>query len=193
MKIITIKTKTLSTTSTLDEAGMHHTRTNEMTSTNKQTGFSLLELMVVVLIIGIISAIAVYAFTGQSAKAQVAHCEPLLNGARQIIEERIALNGGSAWTDMEGSTEDGFDDFVNAGGTISSEYCALSAITGDGETGSNGGTVTAVMTAKSQLPTETMVYTRTNTLSDDYAGANPWACSGGTLSNDVLPGPCKSD
>lgn len=193
MKTITMKTNTLQTTSTLNEAGMHQTRTTQIKSTNKQTGFSLLELMVVVLIIGIISAIAVYAFTGQSAKAQVAHCEPLLNGARQIIEENIALNGSGAWDDLAGDETSGFVSFVNAGGTISSEYCALSEIAGDGETGSNGGTVTATMTIESQVSGETMLYTRTNTRATTYAGANPWTCSGSAAINDVLPGPCKSD
>lgn len=168
---------------------LHNSQCESKPKSVLQQGFSLLELMVVVLIIGIISAIAIYAFTGQSAKAQVAHCETLLNGARQIVEENILIEGADGWPTLE--------ELVQGGATVQSEYCAISAIAGNGD-GDNGGTITATMSTSSQLPGKTMEYVRSNTniSADEFTGLSAWSCQPGSsdpINNEALPKPCRAE
>jgi type IV pilus assembly protein PilA len=54
---------------------------------NKKNGFSLIELMIVVAIIGILASIAIPNYQDSLARAQVGEAMNLLDGAHSIIEE----------------------------------------------------------------------------------------------------------
>ncbi|MBB87542.1 MAG: prepilin-type cleavage/methylation domain-containing protein [Xanthomonadales bacterium] len=60
---------------------------------NKQQGFTLIELMIVVAIIGILAAIAIPAYQDYIARSQVAEASTLIGGARTAIEEEVAQTG----------------------------------------------------------------------------------------------------
>lgn len=60
-----------------------------------QSGFSLIELLVVVLIIGILAAIAIPSFVGQKAKAQDAGGKVMARTAQTAMESYATNNAGS--------------------------------------------------------------------------------------------------
>ncbi len=61
-----------------------------------QKGFTLIELMIVVAIIGILAAIAIPAYQNYIARAQFAESQTLLSGTKPVIQEKV--DQGTAYT-----------------------------------------------------------------------------------------------
>ena len=63
---------------------------------NAQKGFTLIELMIVVAIIGILAAIALPAYQNYIARSQFSESQTLLSGVKPVIQERV--DQGTAYT-----------------------------------------------------------------------------------------------
>jgi type IV pilus assembly protein PilA len=84
-----------------------------------QQGFTLIELMIVVAIIGILASIAIPAYQDYIARAQAAEAPTLLGGLKTGISEWYSLNGDMPTPGELSATTTGkyIATLTNAGGT----------------------------------------------------------------------------
>lgn len=71
-----------------------------MDNANKETGFSLIELMIVVAIIGILATIGGPAYTNYVQRSRVAEILALGDGLKTPLTEQISLNGSMTCTQV---------------------------------------------------------------------------------------------
>jgi len=143
--------------------------------TKLQKGFTLIELMIVVAIIGILAAIAIPAYQDYIARSQVSEAVTLLDGAKTAVEENVAQTGvfPTAVTTL--------------GVVISGKY--VSGLTAAASGTAGNGTLTATMKAQSVsngIKNGTVQMSRTST--------GTWTCAKGAssgLTAKYLPQACR--
>jgi len=91
-----------------------------------QKGFTLIELMIVVAIIGILAAIAIPAYQDYTQRAQVSEAFTLISGAKSALAEFAQTNG--AYPTTAQLTSD-----LNLGGTIAGKYSSYVVGNANGE------------------------------------------------------------
>ena len=158
-----------------------------------QSGFTLIELMIVVAIIGILAAIAIPQYQNYVARAQVSEALSLASGAKVAIAEYVNTNGAFALTaDCTGTTPAGTDLHLNlcyglaAETDISGKY--VSKVSVATSTGAISATFGATG-AHANLKDGVMALTPANN-----AGSISWTCSSTDTSVDItayLPSSCK--
>ena len=95
-----------------------------MRNLRKKDGFTLIELMIVVVIIGILAAIAIPKFTSVSNGAKQAEAEPILKQICSLAESEKLKNGDwpadiDAITGFEDPQAKYFEDWAFSGGDAS--------------------------------------------------------------------------
>jgi type IV pilus assembly protein PilA len=147
----------------------------EMSEMKKQQGFTLIELMIVVAIIGILAAIAIPAYQDYTIRAQVSEGLNLMGACKAAVTEfyqdQGAFPGDNATAGLEAS------------GNITGKYVTQVAVTGAGlcQATYGGGDVNANITGA--------VLTLTPL---DNQGSVSWSCAGdATLQNKWLPAACR--
>ena len=139
----------------------------------KQQGFTLIELMIVVAIIGILAAIAIPAYQDYTIRAQVSEGLNLSGGAKAAVTEYfqdrgiLPVDNATAGLAAPGEIQGKYVDLVTvAAGVINVRYGndAHTVITGS----------TVVLTPDTTNP-----------------GSVAWVCTGGGIANKHLPAACR--
>jgi type IV pilus assembly protein PilA len=139
----------------------------------KQQGFTLIELMIVVAIIGILAAIAIPAYQDYTIRAQVSEGLNLAGGAKAAVSE-YTMDSGLFPSD---NPEAG----LSAAGTISGKY--VTSVTN----ASGLLTVAYGNSAHTTLAAGTLQLSAATS-----AGSVQWICKSTTILNKHLPAACRT-
>ena len=89
-----------------------------------QQGFTLIELMIVVAIIGILAAVAIPAYQDYLGRAQAAEGPSLLGGLKAPLAEQYALSNSILLSGLSGAVTTGAYSAISQGAATTSEYTA---------------------------------------------------------------------
>lgn len=137
-----------------------------------QKGFTLIELMIVIAIIGILAAIAIPAYQNYVIRAQVSEGSSLIGGIETAFDENYANTGTAASSNAAIG--------IAASKTISGTYVSAVALTGPGQI-----TVTYGPNANAAIRTGTVVWTAYKSANGDIT----WVCNDGTSTTKAVAGP----
>ena len=136
---------------------------------NIQKGFTLIELMIVVAIIGILAAIAIPAYSDYTKRAKVTELVTAASACKASVSEYFQAQGA-------------FPTTLTAAGCSSTATDKMSGLT---LTGNGVITVTSIITGVSGT------YVLTPTEAGTGSGVLQWSCAASSMDDKYLPANCR--
>ena len=137
-----------------------------------QKGFTLIELMIVIAIIGILAVVALPAYQDYTARAQVSEALTLAEGQKSAVTEYRSDRG--AWPTSHTA--------AGVASSISGKYVASVEVGAEG-------IITATMKSSdvnNDIKGGTLILTPT-----DQNGSLTWTCTGGDIKPKYRPSTCR--
>lgn len=142
-------------------------RMNKMTN-KRQQGFTLIELMIVIAIVGILAAIALPAYQDYTVRARMSEVLATAAEAKTTVAEYVAARGAMPTNaDAAGILQNGFGE---------RSYVLSADFVGTGDTGTYTINVSATNTAPQQLGAAGMIITLAGTR-DPNTNRVTWICA----------------
>ena len=149
-----------------------------------QKGFTLIELMIVIAIVGILAVVALPAYQDYTARAQVSEAIVLAEGQKAAVAEYYATNGAFPGSNTEAGIADA--------ASIKGKYVNNVTI-------STGGLITATMESSNvskDVQGKTVALKPNVDVKDNKTGAFTWQCGPGTeatkaVDKKFLPATCR--
>jgi len=145
-----------------------------------QTGFTLIELMIVVAIIGILAAVAIPAYQSYSIRAQVSEGLNLVASAKTAVIEFYQNTGNLATNNDEAGLATNTD--------IQGKYVTQVGVGGDGSGVDGEIEVTFGNGVNDAINGDTLLLTPTTA----NEGSVVWTCSSADIANKYLPAACRT-
>lgn len=144
---------------------------------NAQKGFTLIELMIVIAIIGILAAIALPAYQDYIARTQMTEAINLAGGQKSAVTEFHADRGAFPTSNTEAG--------IAAASKITGKYVKSVGI------GANGVITATMQSSGISKDIQSATLTLTPTAQDSQSGSYVWKCAS-SVSNKFLPATCRS-
>ncbi|MFN7212280.1 MAG: pilin [Lysobacteraceae bacterium] len=145
-----------------------------------QQGFTLIELMIVVAIVGILAAIALPAYQDYTIRARVSEGLAIVSSAKATVGENIAGNGGATapgTPTTAGSSCVGVTEITTATTNVATMTCGAAA----------AGTLVVTMTARGNNIALTLTPT-----AGVAAAAVTWRCTTPAANHRYVPAECRN-